>query len=209
MAGEQQPWQTGSMAQGGSLHSRQPSQHYSQQPPVPRRCSNSAISADPFIDPASAQVNQLPVSTRFSFRLVSFYLSTLTLILWHKTNILPCFRLKFGGILLLAKTSNGAVKFETSEMHVELSNRIGRTHTSWYTDSSSSFSAARPHAEVAASTPPAVKKEEKSQLARGDSTSRHQAPSETMSLTSRLKYTLNQIKKKHVSCVFSCVHLTR
>ncbi|VUZ47580.1 unnamed protein product [Hymenolepis diminuta] len=160
MAGEQQPWQTGSMTQGGSLYSRQPSQHYSQQPPVPRRCSNSVISADPLIDPDSAQVNQLPVSTRFSFRL------------------------KFGGILLLAKTSNGAVKFETSEMHVELSNRIGRTHTSWYTDSSSSFSAARPHADVAASTPPTVKKEEKSQLARGDSTSRHQAPSETMSLTS-------------------------
>nr|CDS30018.1 Fragile site associated protein C terminal [Hymenolepis microstoma] len=160
MAGEQQPWQTGSLSQGGSLHSRQPSQHYSHQPPVLRRCSNSAISADPFIDPASAQANRLSVSTRFSFRL------------------------KFGGILLLAKTSNGAVKFETSEMHVELSNRVGRTHMSWYTDSLSSFSAARPHADLAASTPPTIKKVEKGQPTRGDSTSRHQAPSETMSITS-------------------------
>ena len=90
--------------------------------------------------------------------------------------------LRFGGILLLAKTSNGAVKFETSEMHVELSNRISRTHASWYTDSSSSFSA-RPHADISGSTPP-VKNSEKAQPAQ-DTYLRPQAPSDTLSFTSK------------------------
>ncbi|KAM7535381.1 hypothetical protein Aperf_G00000099591 [Anoplocephala perfoliata] len=163
MAGEQQPWQTGPAISGGSLHSRQPQQHYPHQPPVIRRLA-SVVSAEPLQESASIQSSRSPVSTRFSFRRVLHIFLPLSFSLG----------LKFGGILLLAKTSNGAVKFETSEMLVELSNRIGRTHASWYTDSSSSFSATRPHADVAASTPPPKKK---------PANSRRQAPSETVSLT--------------------------
>ncbi|KAL5108967.1 hypothetical protein TcWFU_005461 [Taenia crassiceps] len=157
MAGEQQPWQMDAATPGGQLHSR-PLQQYrhQQQPPLFRRCSASMVPPEPLLEVPSAPSNRFSVSNRFSFRL------------------------KFGGILLLAKTFNGAVKFETSEMHVELSNRIGRTHSSWYTDSSSSFSA-RPHPDPSGSTPP-VKKTEKNQSPQ-DSNSRPQAPSDTLSFT--------------------------
>nr|VZI39101.1 unnamed protein product [Spirometra erinaceieuropaei] len=54
------------------------------------------------------------------------------------------FRLKLQGIRLQATTPSGAMKLETTEIHVELSNRIGRTHASWCAESSSS-SLARAH----------------------------------------------------------------
>nr|CDS20359.1 Fragile site associated protein C terminal [Echinococcus granulosus] len=158
MAGEQQPWQTAVLTPGSQLRSRSIQRHHQQQQTPPfRRCSASMVPPEPLLEVAPALPNRFSVSNRFSFRV------------------------KFGGILLLAKTSNGAVKFETSEMHVELSNRIGRTHSSWYTDSSSSFSA-RPHPDLSGSTPP-TKKTEKTQPAQ-DSNSRPQAPSDTLSFTS-------------------------
>lgn len=68
MAGEQQPWQIGSMTSGGSLHSRQP-QYYPQQPPVLRRLT-SVVSVEPLQESASTQSSRSPVSTRFNFRRV-------------------------------------------------------------------------------------------------------------------------------------------
>uniref|UniRef100_A0A5K3F7E2 FSA_C domain-containing protein n=2 Tax=Mesocestoides corti TaxID=53468 RepID=A0A5K3F7E2_MESCO len=156
MAGEQQTWS--SSASAAAATRSQPRSVY-QQTQHSRRCSAFATTSDPTFEAPSASSIRSSILTRFSFRL------------------------KLGGIRLLATTANGAVKFETSEMHVELSNRVERTHTSWYTDSSSSFSA-RPYVcGPDASTPtPHRKKSEYWQPTR-DSNLPPQAPSDTLSAT--------------------------